>query len=69
MSSPPDPLSPSLRSGQALQERGNGADFGGALRRGGVINCRAFFLCSVCGMTYAVKSRRLVAINYLGGSA
>ena len=36
MSSPPDPLS--------VPERGNGAEFGGALRRGRVINCRALLL-------------------------
>ena len=40
----------------AFQERGNGADFGGALRRGRVINCRALLLCSVWGMTYVLIS-------------
>ena len=39
------------------------------MRRGRVVSCRALlFLCSVWGMTYAVKSRRLVEINCLCSS-
>jgi len=55
-------MSSPLGSSPPDEERGRIA------RRGGLINCRAFFLYSVWGMTYAVKSRRLVVINCLCSS-